>query len=81
MNLNYDCLKITWDRDSVSRNAMYSQVVLYLEGDQKANLGEVLLISDIDEIPKPLVLKAMRDCDIPDRNYIHSEFYYYGSSS
>lgn len=65
-----------WNREHLSRNAMLDQVVPFLEGLQKAELGDVLL-SDVDEIPKPDALAALRGCDVPDRVTMNSDFYYY----
>lgn len=49
----------TWDRERASRNAMFTQVVPNLRGEQAASLDDVLLVSDADEIPKPEILCAI----------------------
>ncbi|GKT44361.1 uncharacterized protein ColSpa_04542 [Colletotrichum spaethianum] len=67
----------TWDREHASRNAMYEQVIPTLVDEQAANIDDVLIVSDVDEIPKPEVLRALRNCNVPVRNNIHSDFYYY----
>ncbi|KAK2010244.1 family 17 glycosyltransferase [Colletotrichum eremochloae] len=67
----------TWDRETGSRNAMFTQVVPSLTGAQAASLDDVILVSDVDEIPKPSTVRALRNCLIPPRVTIHSEFYYY----
>lgn len=67
----------TWDREKNSRNAMFTQVVPFLTGDEAANEDDVLLVSDVDEIPKPEVLVAVRNCAIPPRTTIMSDMYYY----
>ncbi|TDZ40031.1 hypothetical protein C8034_v011437 [Colletotrichum sidae] len=67
----------TWDREGKSRNAMYDQVIPNLTGEQAANTDDVLIVSDVDEIPKPEVLRALRNCDVPLRTTIHSKIYYY----
>ncbi|KAL0943690.1 glycosyltransferase family 17 [Colletotrichum truncatum] len=77
--LDLDALKSgsTWDRETKSRNAMYDQVIPGLEGEQAASIDDVLIVSDVDEIPKPDVLRALRNCKIPQRVTIHSKIYYY----
>ncbi|KAK1982693.1 family 17 glycosyltransferase [Colletotrichum cereale] len=67
----------TWDREVKSRNAMYEQVFPTLVGEQAAATDDVLIVSDVDEIPKPEILRALRNCDIPPRVTIHSRIYYY----
>ncbi|KAK1453641.1 glycosyltransferase family 17 [Colletotrichum melonis] len=67
----------TWDREAKSRNAMYEQVIPTLEGEQQASIDDILIVSDVDEIPKPEVLRALRNCEIPPRVSIHSKIYYY----
>ncbi|KAF6805368.1 glycosyl transferase family 17 protein [Colletotrichum musicola] len=67
----------TWARETKSRNAMYEQVIPTLEDEQAASIDDVLIVSDVDEIPKPEVLRALRNCQIPQRVTIHSKIYYY----
>ncbi|OLN82077.1 hypothetical protein CCHL11_07697 [Colletotrichum chlorophyti] len=67
----------TWDREAKSRNAMYEQVIPGLEGEQAASIDDILLVSDVDEIPKPEVIRALRNCQVPPRVTIHSKIYYY----
>lgn len=68
----------TWSRERFSRNAMYDQVIPQLTGSQEANQGDVLLVSDVDEIPRPDALTTLRNCDIPDEVTLHTTMYYYG---
>jgi len=37
----------------------------------------VILVSDVDEIPRPATLKVLRNCDFPRRLTLRSVFYYY----
>jgi beta-1,4-mannosyl-glycoprotein beta-1,4-N-acetylglucosaminyltransferase len=67
----------TWDRETFSRNAMYDQVIPYLEGPQVAAMGDVILVSDVDEIPRPSTLTALRNCRFPQKLSLHSDMYYY----
>jgi beta-1,4-mannosyl-glycoprotein beta-1,4-N-acetylglucosaminyltransferase len=77
MDLTTGAFKNSWDREAASRNAMYDQVVPYLTGDQAANHDDVLLVSDVDEMFKPEVLKALRNCAVPDKVTAVSRMYYY----
>jgi len=67
----------TWARERFSRNAMYDQVIPRLEGAQEAFQGDVILVSDVDEIPRPDVLKALRNCDFPKEVTLHTNMHYY----
>jgi len=68
----------TWVRERFSRNAMYDQVIPQLTGDRAASQGDVLLVSDVDEIPRPDALKSLRNCDFPRNVTLHTAMYYYG---
>ncbi|EPS44131.1 hypothetical protein H072_1884 [Dactylellina haptotyla CBS 200.50] len=78
--LNMEGVKFggTWDREKFSRNAMYDQVVPHLEGQQAVSTGDVILVSDVDEIPRPATLTALRNCVFPKKLALHSDMYYYG---
>lgn len=67
----------TWDVEDFQRNAMFSQVFPYLGGEKAANLGDVIVVSDVDEIPRPATMVVLRNCDIPKRVTLRSQFYYY----
>ena len=68
---------VTWDHEDLQRNAMFDQVLPTLSGDQKPDLGDVILVSDVDEIPRPETLTVLRNCDFPRRLTLRSRFYYY----
>ncbi|KAL8951943.1 MAG: hypothetical protein Q9222_002127 [Ikaeria aurantiellina] len=68
----------TWAREMFSRNAMFDQVVPFLDDEKAAGLGDVILVSDVDEIPRPVTLRALRNCAFPRRLTLRSHFYYYG---
>ncbi|KAH6680471.1 family 17 glycosyltransferase [Halenospora varia] len=68
----------TWAKERFSRNAMYEQVIPDLTGAQQAFQGDVILVSDVDEIPRPDALKALRNCDFPKEVTMHTKMYYYG---
>lgn len=69
--------KNTWAREEFSRNAMYDQVLPHLTGEMAPQLGDVILVSDVDELPKPAALTALRNCRFPKRLTLQSEMYYY----
>lgn len=66
-----------WEIERFSRNALFNQALRSLSGPQKPNQGDVLLVSDIDEIPRVSTLKALRNCAFPPRVTLRSHFYYY----
>lgn len=68
----------TWDMEDLQRNAMLTQVFPYrLRGEPAPQLGDVLLVSDVDEIPRPETLALLRACAFPRRLTLRSRFYYY----
>ena len=68
----------TWARETFSRNAMFDQVIPFLDDNKAAGLGDVILVSDVDEIPRPDTLRALRNCEFPRKLTLRSHFYYYG---
>lgn len=70
--------KRTWDIEDFQRNAMFNQVVPKLDGAKRAEKGDILVVSDVDEIPRPATMILLRNCDVPKRVTIRSQFYYYG---
>ncbi|KAK3329686.1 glycosyltransferase family 17 protein [Apodospora peruviana] len=67
----------TWDTEDLQRNAMYTQVFPHLAGEQAPRFGDVIVVSDIDEIPRPETLEVLRACRFPRRLTLRSAFYYY----
>jgi beta-1,4-mannosyl-glycoprotein beta-1,4-N-acetylglucosaminyltransferase len=71
--------KRTWDLEDWQRNAMFTQTFPSFVGTEKeAKMGDVVLVSDVDEVPRPATIMVLRECDIPRRVTIRSQFYYYG---
>ena len=68
----------TWDLEDHQRNAMFEQVIPGLDGAQEARIGDVIIVSDVDEIIRPAALQIMRNCDFHRRLSLRSQFYYYG---
>ncbi len=67
----------TWEHERFTRNALFDQALRSLSDDQAPQQGDVLLVSDIDEIPRPTTLQALRNCAFPPRVTLRSHFYYY----
>ncbi|KAK7420096.1 hypothetical protein QQX98_002958 [Neonectria punicea] len=67
----------TWDYEDLQRDAMFLQVFPTLTGRQAPVEGDVLLIADVDEIPRPATLLVLRTCEFPRRLTLASKFYYY----
>ncbi|KFY16137.1 hypothetical protein V491_05424 [Pseudogymnoascus sp. VKM F-3775] len=67
----------TWEREKFSRNAMVDQVIPFLEGEKKIEIDDVIIVADVDEIPRPDTLTAMRNCIVPDAFTLRSKMYYY----
>lgn len=69
----------TWDLEDFQRNAMVLQGLGSVEGTEKAaKKGDVLIVSDVDEIPRPVSVVLLRECRTQKRVTIRSVFYYYG---
>lgn len=67
----------TWDYEDLQRDAMFVQVFPSLTGRQAPIDGDVLLVADVDEIPRPATLLVLRTCNFPRRLTLSSKFYYY----
>ncbi len=66
-----------WDMEDHQRNAMLTQVFPRLRGHQAPHPGDVLVVSDVDEMPRPETLRTLRACAFPRRLTLASRFYYY----
>ncbi|KAG5914564.1 hypothetical protein E4U42_000422, partial [Claviceps africana] len=68
-----------WDYEDLQRDATYEQVLLGQKQDpaQAPSPGDVLVVSDVDEIPRPDTLRLLRSCRFPRRLTLASRFYYY----
>jgi beta-1,4-mannosyl-glycoprotein beta-1,4-N-acetylglucosaminyltransferase len=69
---------ITWDHERHQRNAMFTQVLPFLTNERALNTEDIILVSDLDEIPRPATLTLLRNCEFPRRLTLRSRFYYYG---
>ncbi|CEF88474.1 hypothetical protein FGSG_05624 [Fusarium graminearum PH-1] len=66
-----------WDREDLQRNAMFEQVFPKLTGEQTPARGDVILVADVDEVPRPATMLVLRTCNFPRRLTLSSKFYYY----
>lgn len=72
-----------WDREAFQRNAMLTQALLPLAADaahpdpRAPAPGDVLLVSDLDEIPRPETVRTLRKCAFPPKLTLRAAFYYY----
>ena len=56
---------------------MFDQVLPMLSEEQRPEMGDVIVVSDVGEIPRPETLIVSRNCDFPRRLTLRSRFYYY----
>jgi len=67
-----------WDHEDFFRNALFSSVFPTLvDTVAQAKPGDVLIVSDMDEILRPETLLLLRHCHIPARLTFRTHFYYY----
>lgn len=66
-----------WDYEDLQRDAMYDQAMLGLTGLKTPVKGDVIIVADVDEIPRPQSLLVLRSCNYPRRLTLASKFYYY----
>ncbi|GAB7361717.1 hypothetical protein MBLNU230_g1764t1 [Neophaeotheca triangularis] len=60
------------------RDALFDQIFPTLPSTPRAaNPGDVLLVSDVSELPKPSSLVTLRNCDIPRRVTLENQHYHY----
>lgn len=67
----------TWAREHFTRDALLDQALASLTGDQAPNQGDVLIVGDIDEVPRSGTLTTLRNCAFPARLTLRSHMYYY----
>ncbi|KAH6638392.1 glycosyltransferase family 17 protein [Boeremia exigua] len=66
-----------WTMERYQRNAMFTQVLPFLTGDAAPNQDDVIIVSDIDEIPRPATVQLLRECQFGRMTTLRSVFYYY----
>ena len=67
----------TWEHERFMRNSLFDQGMAELPEHARPEKGDVLLVSDIDEIPRPETISLLRNCAFPQRVTLRSHFYYY----
>lgn len=66
-----------WERETYTRNSLLDAVFPSLFGPAAPELGDVILVSDADELPRPSTLIILRNCQLPERTTLHTRFFYY----
>ncbi|KAF2708004.1 glycosyltransferase family 17 protein [Pleomassaria siparia CBS 279.74] len=66
-----------WTMERFQRNAMFSQVLPFLKDSAEPHEDDVIIVSDIDEIPRPETVRLLRDCHFGRLVTLRSKFYYY----
>ncbi|KAF2647473.1 glycosyltransferase family 17 protein [Lophiostoma macrostomum CBS 122681] len=66
-----------WTMERFQRNAMFSQVLPLLTNDSAPNHNDVIIVSDIDEMPRPATVQLLRECHFGRMTTLRSRFYYY----
>jgi beta-1,4-mannosyl-glycoprotein beta-1,4-N-acetylglucosaminyltransferase len=67
----------SWEHERYIRNALFDQALVSLSGNQAPTKGDVLLVSDVDEVPRISTLQVLRNCAYPPPVTLRSQFYYY----
>ena len=66
----------SWSLEEVFGNALlYSTFPPLMFTEKEAKEGDVLVVGNVDEIPKPATLFVLRNCHVPDRINLNSDFY------
>jgi hypothetical protein len=66
------------ERDAFLYNAMYSQVIPYLSGEQAIEQGDVIIATEANEILTAEALAVLRNCDFPRMFLIYSQEHHVG---
>jgi beta-1,4-mannosyl-glycoprotein beta-1,4-N-acetylglucosaminyltransferase len=66
-----------WNREHYTRDAMFTAVLPHLLPPAAPQENDVILASDVDEIPRPSTIKVLRNCIFPQRTTLRSRFFYY----
>lgn len=66
-----------WSHENAARRALLSQGVRSLQGHEAPNQGDVILVSDVDEIPRADTVQLLCLCKFPKEVTLITAFYYY----
>jgi len=77
--INYDHISGNdpWERERYSRNALFELVFPSLLGPNAPQQGDVILVSDADELPRRSTLSILRNCDFPERTTLRTKSFKY----
>ncbi|KAI5357624.1 putative glycosyl transferase, family 17 [Septoria linicola] len=67
----------TWDHEDYLRNSMLYAVFPSLSENEMPQKGDVLVVSDMDELIRPETMLLLRYCSFPRRLTLRSQFFYY----
>lgn len=64
----------TWAHEDFMRNSLFYDAFPM----ELATAGvDVIIVSDVDEVPKPETIEVLKHCQFPERLTLQSRFYYY----
>lgn len=66
-----------WEYENLQRDSAFTQVFPTLKGKHCPRYGDVIIVADVDEIPRPATVALLRSCHFPMRLTLRSQFYYY----
>lgn len=77
--INYDHITgdNPWECEEYSRNALYDLVFPSLLGAAAPELGDIILVSDADEVPRRSTLTVLRNCQFPERTTLRTKSFKY----
>lgn len=67
----------TWDHEDYLRNSLLYAIFPDLKGEEMPYRGDVLIVSDMDELLRPETMLLLRHCNFPARLTLRSQFFYY----
>jgi beta-1,4-mannosyl-glycoprotein beta-1,4-N-acetylglucosaminyltransferase len=68
---------LKWGREKFTRNSLFTRIFPTLLPPAAPIPKDVILVSDVDEIPRPETITVLRNCDFPKRTNLRSRFFYY----
>ncbi|CZR53916.1 related to beta-1,4-mannosyl-glycoprotein 4-beta-N-acetylglucosaminyltransferase [Phialocephala subalpina] len=66
-----------WDYEDFQRNAMFLQTFPKMVGEKEPKKGDVIIVTDVDEIMRPAAVMLLRECETKRRMTLRNQFYYY----
>jgi len=63
-----------WKCELYARNSLFDTIFPSLLGPSAPEQGDVIIVSDADEIPRPSTLVTLRNCQFPERTTLRTVF-------